>query len=97
MGRFRFNLRTVFILATVAVALCGYSQLRRQNIREECRLLEEEGVGITLPNDFRDHAWQRGPIAIVSMKFEDEKRLELIRRLRAINAEQIIAVWSPVK
>ena len=74
MARFRFNLRTLFVLATVAIVFFGYSQWRRQYIRRQMVELGRNGVGIcyrpppmftaqlgVLPDDLRDKIWQRAP------------------------------------
>lgn len=41
MARFRFNLRTVFVLATAVVLFLGYSQHRRRTILREAESLKQ--------------------------------------------------------
>ena len=74
MARFRFSLRTVFVLVTVVILLIGFSQWRRRYIRREMSELGKNGVDIcyrpppmftaatgVLPDDLRDKIWQRAP------------------------------------
>ena len=61
MAHFRFNLRTLFILATVVIALVGFSQWHRQQILRQVKEIRQLGGDVELPNDFRDYLWQRRP------------------------------------
>jgi hypothetical protein len=95
MARFRFNLRTVFVLATVVVAFCGFSQWRRQNIlrvRDELRTL---GVEVAIPNGLNDFVWQSRPqyhTFTSDLDWQDPPREEIEQRLRWLG----ISTFPPI-
>ena len=94
MASVRFNLRTVFVLATVVIAFLGFSQWRRQNISRECRELEAEGVVLSLPSELSDYCWQRVPSsATVSTYYRVRKPYSrndaVIRRLQDLGVTEI--------
>lgn len=61
MARFRFNLRTVFVLATAVVLFLGYSQYRRRTILREAESLKQSGAEFHIDSEWRDLVWQRAP------------------------------------
>jgi hypothetical protein len=61
MARFRFNLRTLFVLATVAIAFLGYGQWRRRHILKQVKEVRGLGGDVQLSNAYLDYLWQRRP------------------------------------
>jgi hypothetical protein len=58
----RFSLKFLFAASTVLIVFLGYSQWRRQSIRQEVDEINRRGVlTAELPNEFVDLIWQRQP------------------------------------
>jgi hypothetical protein len=61
MARFRFNLRTAFVLSTVVILLIGFSQWRRRSILKQVEEVRELAGEVNLPDSYIDYLWQRRP------------------------------------
>jgi hypothetical protein len=61
MQRFRFNLRSLFILFALVASVLGYAQWRRQNILREARVLESQGFTLVWEEHWADWVWPRVP------------------------------------
>jgi hypothetical protein len=96
MKKVKFSLRALILIVTALAAFFGYSQYRRLSIRRECEALSQMGVKVALQNDLRDQLWQRVPIATLSMSSGELPRLDVIRRLRHINARRIVVTLDDV-
>lgn len=55
----RFNLRLLFVVATLLIVFFGYSQLRRKRILDTAEQLKAEGYFFAVPNSWIDRIWQR--------------------------------------
>jgi hypothetical protein len=57
MKRPKFTLRSLFIMLTLAAALLGYTQWRRQRILREARELESLGFTLLRQDTWTDWIW----------------------------------------
>jgi hypothetical protein len=61
----RFSLKALLAIIAAAALCLGYSQWRRQAIRQELELLATDGVQFTVPDSWVDRIWQRYPAEFV--------------------------------
>jgi hypothetical protein len=57
MNRPRFTLQTLFVALTLAAALLGYTQWRRQRIMREARELEAQGFMLLWQDTWTNWIW----------------------------------------
>ena len=67
MKRFRFTLRSLLIIVTLAAALLGYAQWRRHRIMREARELRSEGFTLLWEDTWANWIW---PVVPKKAKFE---------------------------